>query len=126
MVEKESEILIEELVKKYEDSIQNAENKQELVNGLRNYLNEVKKVVEQSKYDLTIEEALKASTKNIMELSPIRQEQKLIPDEKFNEIQKISTEVYESARKLISGNTEKVEIVKLDKKIIYQNIEFRL
>ena len=87
-------------------TIQNVYNSEELKTGLKNYLYELKESIENLNSELSIEEAFYYNVNKIKALPLVNQEQKLIKDEKLQEIQRTSMKAYEMAHNVIMGNNE--------------------
>ena len=123
MEEENYENLIDELTEKYKNSIQNIEYEKELVEGLQDYLNKAKDSIDENG-NLTVEELLISITNRVMKLPIEYQKQKLLKDEKYNEIQRVSMEAYKMVNNLITGKEEvdKNKIPEM-KQILNNNIE---
>ena len=105
MKEEDCEVLINNIAEEYKNSLQNVYNSEELKTGLKNYLYELKESIENLNSKLSIEEAY-YNVNKIKALPLVNQEQKLIKDEKLQEIQRTSMKAYEMAHNVIMGNNE--------------------
>ncbi len=106
MKEEDCEVLINNIAEEYKNSLQNVYNSEELKTGLKNYLYELKESIENLNSELSIEEAFYYNVNKIKALPLVNQEQKLIKDEKLQEIQRTSMKAYEMAHNVIMGNNE--------------------
>lgn len=106
MKEEDCEVLINNIAEEYKNSLQNVYNSEELKTGLKNYLYELKESIENLNSELSIEEAFYYNVNKIKGLPLVNQEQKLIKDEKLQEIQRTSMKAYEMAHNVIMGNNE--------------------
>ena len=106
MKEEDCEVLINNIAEEYKNSLQDVDNSEELKTGLKNYLYELKESIEKLNSELSIEEAFYYNVNKIKELPLEHQEQKLIKDEKLQEIQRTSMKAYEMAHNVIMGNNE--------------------
>ena len=106
MKEEDCEVLINNIAEEYKNSLQNVYNSEELKTGLKNYLYELKESIENLNSELSIEEAFYYNVNKIKELPLEHQEQKLIRDEKLQEIKNTSMKAYELAHNVMMGNNE--------------------
>lgn len=108
MENNENNAVIGDLTKEFENTIPNDEDKQELKQAFEKYLYEYKKVLEKSNIN-SLDDALKFSANKIMKLPLYNKKQKLIEDESFKEIQKISSKAFELAKNVVTGKREEID-----------------
>lgn len=108
--------ITEKLIEEFKNTIPNSEDEQELINAFEIYLYDLKKVIEE--FNMEIKDADKVfelSAKKIMKLSLENKKQKLIRDESFEKIQRISNKSFEMTQKMIRGKKLELENNELEK-----------
>lgn len=111
---------IDELLKEFDNSIENLEDKNELSIKFKEYIYELKKIVKKTAkiIDTSDENSvnllLKYSTEDIIKLSPEQKRQMLIKDESFEKIRSISNNAFEMAQEAYTSEGDNIDETKVD------------
>jgi len=106
---------IDELLKEFDNSIENLEDKNELSIKFKEYIYELKKIVKKTAkiIDTSDENSvnllLKYSTEDIIKLSPEQKRQMLIKDESFETIRSISNNAFEMAQEAYTSEGDNID-----------------
>ena len=116
-MEKDLEDEILKLTAEFEKTIPKEESeKAEMIEAFKKYLQDTVKTLQESKSKFinksteSIKEVLKRRADSIGEYDLDSKKSELLEDEAFEEIRKISSEIYENARNKIDGKREKSKI----------------
>ena len=118
----EYKMVITELVKKFDDSIENQEDKKELSSAFEKYLYNLKEMADKSDSGIEdkekmIEYLLRYSTDNAIKMPLNQKKQMLVKDESFEKIRALSDKAFEMtqnvlAKKLTEPNDQELEDMK--------------